>query len=70
MARTGSTGVRRRICQNLSFFGIELDEHKNNLRSSEIREINANDGKVKILIIPTNEELEIARQCFNLLGGS
>ena len=62
--------IRRRICQNLSFFGIELDEHKNNLRSSEIREINANDGKVKILIIPTNEELEIARQCFNLLGGS
>ena len=62
--------IRRRICQNLSFFGIELDEHKNNLRSSEIREINANDGKVKILIIPTNEELEIARQCYNLLGGS
>lgn len=59
--------IRQRICQNLSFFGIELDDDKNKIRSSEIREINISDGKVKILVIPTNEELEIARQCFEIL---
>jgi acetate kinase len=61
--------IRMRICSDMSFFGIHLDEGKNNLRASVLREINTDDSVVKVLVIPTNEELEIAEQCFELLGG-
>jgi acetate kinase len=59
--------IRKRVCADMEFFGIELDEEKNSLRSKELREINAASSKVKVLVVPTNEELEIAQQCFNLL---
>ncbi|WP_018611752.1 acetate/propionate family kinase [Segetibacter koreensis] len=59
--------IRMRICSNMDFLGIELHEGKNNLRSGVIREINGRTSRVKILVIPTNEELEIAQQCFELL---
>ena len=49
------------------YLGIELDEEKNNIRSKEIREINKKDAKTKVLVIPTNEELEIAKQAFELI---
>lgn len=52
--------VRKKICENLKFMGINLDEEKNNVRGEET-EISTNDSKVKIFIIPTNEELMIAR---------
>ncbi|MBC7746118.1 MAG: acetate kinase [Flavobacterium sp.] len=61
------SGIRKRICDNLEFLGIFLNEEKNNLRSNTLREINSEKSKVKILVIPTNEELEIARQCFKIL---
>jgi acetate kinase len=51
----------------LEFLGIKLDEEKNHTRVKGIHEINTADSKVKILIVPTNEELEIARQCYSLL---
>ncbi len=59
--------VRKYVCENMSYFGIELDTEKNKIRNSNIREINAENGKTKVLIIPTNEELEIARQSFELI---
>lgn len=59
--------IRQRICANLDFLGIVPDPDKNNVRSSQIRDISKESSKVKILVIPTNEELEIARQCFDLL---
>ncbi len=59
--------IRKRVCANLSFLGIELDEQKNEVRSPGIREINSANSPVKILIVPTNEELEIANQCYDLL---
>lgn len=59
--------MRDKICAEMDFWGIRIDEHKNNIRSKEIREINMDDAVVKILIIPTNEELEIAKQCFQLV---
>jgi acetate kinase len=59
--------TRKRICNGMQFLGIHLDEEKNSMRSTAIREINKNDSPVKILVIPTNEELEIARQCHQLL---
>lgn len=61
------TIVRSLVCKNMDFFGIELDEAKNVIRSKEIREINVEGAKTKILVIPTNEELEIARQSFALV---
>ena len=59
--------IRQRICSNLDYLGIIPDAGKNNIRSSEIRDISAESSKVRILVVPTNEELEIARQCFELL---
>ncbi|AOW16634.1 acetate kinase [Polaribacter vadi] len=59
--------MRALACENLDFLGIDLDENKNNLRSKDIREIQSNKSKVKILIIPTNEEIEIAKQSYQLI---
>ena len=60
--------IRRRVCSDMQFLGIYFDEAKNELRSSEIREISTADSPVKILVIPTNEELEIVKQCYELLN--
>ena len=62
-----SNYMRELICNDLDFLGIKLDLDKNNERLKTIRSINSKDSKVKILVIPTNEELEIAKQSFNLL---
>ncbi len=59
--------IRKLSASNLEYLGISLDNEKNQVRSLEIHEINTNSSGVKILVIPTNEELEIARQCFDLL---
>ena len=62
------TLVRKLVCNDMEYFGIILDPEKNSIRSHDIREINADGGKTKILVIPTNEELEIARQTFELVN--
>jgi acetate kinase len=62
------TDIRKRVCTDMQFLGIHFNEAKNELRSSEIREINTADSPVKILVIPTNEELEIVKQCYELLN--
>lgn len=59
--------VRAAVCQDMDFLGIQLNEGKNRERSRAIREINTTDSPVKVLLIPTNEELEIAQQCMALL---
>ncbi len=59
--------IRSMVCRNMDFLGIRLDEEINRQRSRTLREINTPDARVKVLVVPTNEELEIARQCFNLL---
>jgi acetate kinase len=51
----------------MDYLGLELDADKNSSRSEGIREISKPGSRVKILVIPTNEELEIANQCYNLL---
>ncbi|WP_115463154.1 acetate/propionate family kinase [Winogradskyella aurantiaca] len=58
--------VRQLVCEGLEYFGIELDPSKNIERTKEILEINRPGSLVKILIIPTNEELEIAKQTYAL----
>ncbi len=62
-----SSYMRQLVCTDMEYFGIELDDAKNEMRSKEIREINAPQSKTKILVIPTNEEIEIANQVYGLL---
>ena len=62
------TVTRKLVCENMDFFGIELDEEKNLTPSNKLREINTEKARTKVLVIPTNEELEIAKQCFELMG--
>jgi acetate kinase len=52
----------------MDYFGIELDEEKNNIRAKELTEIHTDTPKTNILIVPTNEEVEIAKQSFELLN--
>ncbi len=63
-----SNVIRRMVCKDMDVFGIELDEQKNNIRSKELTEIHTDNSKVKILVIPTNEELEIAKQSYEILN--
>lgn len=63
-----SSVIRELVCKDMSYFGIDLDSQKNNVRSSELREINTDNSKTKILVIPTNEELEIAKQAYQLVN--
>ena len=58
--------VRRGICKNLSFMGINIDEEKNNIKGEE-KEISDSNSKVKVWVIPTNEELMIAKDCLKLI---
>jgi len=62
-----SVPVRKMIVDKLSYFGIKLDNEKNNVRGEEV-EISTSDSKVKALLIPTNEELMIARDVESLKG--
>jgi acetate kinase len=59
--------TRKLSTENLDYLGVYLDDEKNNVGGKDIYEINAASSSVKILVIATNEELEIARQCFSLL---
>ena len=52
--------IRKSICEHLKWMGVELDIEANNVRSEE-KEISTKDSKVKVWIVPTNEELVIAR---------
>lgn len=62
-----SIPMRKMVCENMDFFGIGIDVDKNNMKARKIEEIHSETSKVKILVIPTNEELEIANQSFELI---
>ena len=59
-------GMRADIMANMDFLGMKLDEEANKVRGKE-RVISTEDSKVKILLIPTNEELMIARDTLELV---
>ncbi|MBP6162836.1 MAG: acetate kinase [Aliarcobacter sp.] len=59
--------IREKVCEGLDFMGIEIDTEKNKVRTHGIREINKESSKTKIFIIPTNEELVIAKDTYNLV---
>ena len=54
--------LRRRTLAGLDFFGIRVDDDRNELSSREARLISPEGAAVSVLVVPTNEELEIARQ--------
>ena len=69
---TGGVGenqinIRKWICEKLQFMGVKIDTEKNNMRGEE-KQISAQDSKVKIYVIPTNEELMIAKETARLIG--
>ncbi len=57
---------RKAICEQLSFLGVKLDDEKNEIRGEEV-EISSPDSKVKVFVIPTNEELMIARETLRII---
>lgn len=58
--------TRGKICEYLGYLGIKIDEESNKLRGKEMY-ISTPDSKVKVLVIPTNEELAIARETLELV---
>jgi acetate kinase len=62
-----SSILRALVCKDMDYFGIQLDTQKNDIKSSDLREISAINSKTKVLVIPTNEELEIAKQAYHLV---
>lgn len=61
-----SPETREAICNYLNYLGVEIDKEKNNSRGKEI-EISNQNSKVKVFVVPTNEELMIARETLNLI---
>ena len=68
---TGGVGenqinIRKGICEKLEFMGVKIDVEANNVRGEE-KEISAPDSKVKVYLVPTNEELMIAKETARLI---
>jgi acetate kinase len=62
-------GMRSLILQEMDHLGIRLDEKANDVRGKE-RIISTEDSKVKVLLVPTNEELMIARDTYHIISGA
>lgn len=60
-----SSLLRSMICKDMEFLGIELSDEKNNAESKQIRALSSGKLPVKILVVPTDEEIEIARQAYH-----
>ena len=58
--------IRKGICEKLEFMGVKLDVDANNMRGEE-RVISTPDSKIKVYVIPTNEELMIAKETLKLV---
>jgi len=61
--------IRERTLTGLEHMGIRIDRERNDASEQGIRRISADDAEVAVLVIPTNEELEIARQTLQTIGG-
>lgn len=65
-----STFIRAGVCQGLAHLGIEVDPEKNDRKSKKAFEIQKHGSSVRVLVIPTNEELEIAEQTVEVVSKS
>jgi acetate kinase len=59
--------LRGTVCKQLTFLGIDIDDEWNQTRCSDERRISTSHSKVEVLVIPTNEELMIARETYRLI---
>ena len=61
--------IRQLVCEDLEYLGVKIDAEKNKSLNhpSDIVEIQAPDSKVKIVIVATNEEIQIARDVLSLV---
>ena len=64
-----SPEIRKQSCSGLDNMGIIIDDNKNNSYKNGIEEINSDNSKVKILVVPTNEELRIAQMTKKIIDG-
>ncbi|MDU7476021.1 MAG: acetate kinase [Paenibacillus macerans] len=62
--------VREAVCQNLTYLGVEIDKELNKVRSGDPRRISTPNSKVEVLVVPTNEELMIARDTLRIVQES
>lgn len=60
-----SSSMRAKICENMEALGIKIDLEKNNTRGIEA-DVSTTDAKTRVLVIPTNEELMIARDTYQI----
>lgn len=60
--------IRAAVCKDMEFFGIKLDEETNNGLRGKLQKISAADSKVDVWVVPTNEELLIARDTLALIS--
>ena len=72
IAFTGGIGendpeLRKYVCGNLSFIGVEIDDAQNKLRGREVK-ISTENSRVNVYVIPTNEELAIARETLAIIS--
>ena len=72
IAFTGGIGendgeLRKYVCENLAYLGVEIDNAKNAIRGEEVK-ISTNNSKLDVYIIPTNEELAIARDTLAIIS--
>lgn len=65
-----AVAIRKMVIDRLEGLGFKLDDAANEVRSKDPREISAPDSAVKVLVIPTNEELEMARQTVAVIENS
>jgi acetate kinase len=65
-----SPAIRARACDGLEALGIRIDPELNRKAPSGVRAIHAPDAAVRILVVPTNEELEIAEQTLRYIAGA
>lgn len=68
---TGGVGenqinIRKGICEKLEFMGVKVDVEANDMRGKE-KEISTPDSKIKVYVVPTNEELMIAKETERLI---
>lgn len=63
-----SVSLREKVCSNLEWAGIRLDPERNQ-NASEESQIQADDSNVQIWVVPTNEEIVVARQTVETIEG-
>ena len=63
-----TTDIRRGACEGLEYMGIQIDPYRNSAVKGREAEVSTDESRVKVLVVPTNEELAIARETAKVVG--